>query len=38
MEERLIRVLKGVVYRLKRIEPGTDPCGTTKVRSSEEER
>ena len=37
MEERLIRVLRGMVYRLKRIGPRMEPFGTPKVRSSEGE-
>ena len=38
MEERLIRVLRGVVYRLKRIGFRTEPCGTPQVRGSAGER
>ena len=38
MEERLIRILRRVVYILKRIGPGMDPCGTLKMRGSEGER
>ena len=38
MEERLIRVLRGVVNRLKRVRPITEHCGTTQVRDSEGER
>ena len=38
MEERIMRVLRGMVYRLKRIWPRTEPCGTLQVRDSEEER
>ena len=38
MEERLMRVLRGVVYRLKRIGRRTEPCGTQKMRGSEGER
>ena len=33
-----MRVLRGVVYRLKRIGHRTEPCGTPKVRGSEGER
>ena len=28
MDAEPIRVLRGEVYRLKRIGPSTDPCGT----------
>ena len=35
MEEKLMKVLRGVVYRLKRIGPRTEPCGTPQVRGSE---
>ena len=38
MEERLMRVLRGLVYRLKRIGPKTEPYGTSEVRGSEVER
>ena len=38
MEERLMRLLKEVVYILKRIGPKTEPCGTPQVRGSEGER
>ena len=38
MEERPIRVLRGVVNILKRIGLKTEPCGTLQVRSSEGER
>ena len=38
MEEKLMRVLRGVVYRLKRIGPRTEPCGTSQVRGSEGEQ
>ena len=38
MEERLMRVLRGVVYRLKIIGPRTEPCGTPEMRGSEGER
>ena len=38
MEERLMRVLKGVVCIIKRIWPRTEPGGTTRVRGSEGER
>ena len=38
MEERLMRVLRGVLYRLERIGPRTEPCGTPQVRGSEGER
>ena len=38
MEERLMRVLRGVVCRLKRIGPRTESCGTPHVRGSEGER
>ena len=38
MEERLIRMLRGVVYRLKRIGPRTEPCLTSQVRGSERKR
>ena len=38
MEERLMRVLRGVVSRLKRIRPRAETCGTPKVSGSEEER
>ena len=33
-----MRVLREVVYRLKRIGPRTEPCGTLKVSGSEGER
>ena len=36
MKERLIRVLRGVVYILKGIGPRTEPCGTSKIRGSKE--
>ena len=38
MEERLMKVRKWVLYRLKRIGSRTKPCGTPKVRGSEGER
>ena len=38
MEERLMRVLRGVVYRLKRLGSITEPCGIPQVRGSEGER
>ena len=38
MEERLMRVLRWVVYKLKRIGPRTEPCGSPKMRGSEGER
>ena len=38
MEERLMRLLKEVVYILKRIGLKTEPCGTPQVRGSEGER
>ena len=38
MEERLIRVLREVVLRLKMIWPRTEPCETPQVRGSEGER
>ena len=38
MEERLMRVLRGVVYRLKRIGPRTEPCDTPQMRGSKGER
>ena len=38
MKERLMRVLRRVVYTLKRIGPRTEPCGTPKMRVSEGER
>ena len=38
MEERLMRLLREVVYILKRIGPKTEPCGTPQLRGSEEER
>ena len=38
MEERLMRVLREVVYILKRIGPKTEPCDTPQVRDSEGER
>ena len=38
MEERLIRVPRGVVYRLERIGPRTEHCETPQVRGSEGER
>ena len=38
MEERLMRVLRGVVYRLKKIEPRTETCDTPEVNGSEGER
>ena len=38
MEERLMRLVREVVYILKRIGPKTKPCGTPQVRGSEGER
>ena len=38
MEERTMKLLREVVYILKRIEHKTEPCGTQKVRGSERER
>ena len=38
MEERLMKVLRGVVYRLKRIAIRTEPCGTLQMRGLEGER
>ena len=38
MEERLMRVLREVVYILKRIGPKMEPCDTPKVKGSEGER
>ena len=38
MKERLMRVLIGVVYRLKRIGPRTEPCGTPPMRGSQGEK
>ena len=38
MEERLMRLLREVVYILKRIGPKTEPCGIPHVRGSECER
>ena len=38
MEERLMLVLRGVVYRLIMIELRTEPCGTPQVRGPEEAR
>ena len=38
MEETLMRVLREVLYILKRIEHKTEPCGTQQVRGSEGER
>ena len=35
MEDDEIRVLRGVVYILKRIGPRTEPCGTPQVRGNE---
>ena len=32
MEERLMSVLRRVVYRLKGIGPRTEPCGTPPMR------
>ena len=36
--EELTRVLSGVVYRLNRIGPRTEPWGTPHVREDERER
>ena len=38
MEKRLMRVVRGVVYRLKMIGPRMEPCGTPQVRGSGEMR
>ena len=38
MQEILTRVLREVVYVLKRIGPKTEPCGIPQVRGSEGER
>ena len=38
MVKGLMRVLSGVVYRLNRIGPRTEPCGTRHVREDEGER
>ena len=38
MEERLIRVLREVMYISKRIGPRTEPSDTPKMRGSERER
>ena len=37
MEKRLMRVLRGMMYRFKRIGPRTEPCGTPQVSVSERE-
>ena len=37
IEESLMRELRGVVYRLKRTGPRTEPCGTPQVRRDEGE-
>ena len=38
MEERLMRVMRGVVYKLKRIQPRSELCGIPKMRGSEGDR
>ena len=38
MEERLMRLLREVMYILKRIGPKTEPCGNPQVRGLKGER
>lgn len=38
MEEKLIRVQRGVMYRLKRIGSRMEPCHNPKLRGSEGQR
>ena len=38
MEERLMKLLRELVYILKRTRPKTEPCGTPQVRCAEGER